>query len=345
MAFRRHRLRTLGAAWNFLRHRNKQRLLETFESISELSQAELSQLAPPPRHRAAGAGSYLRLLRPSHWVKNILVFVPVLTSHRWSEGTILLDGFLAFAILCLAASAVYAANDVLDIVDDRQHPSKTKRPVAAGEISIPQAIISSGLLLVSAALLSLWLLPPLFLFGLIIYWLLGAGYLLVWKKRLGFDLLILVAMHLVRIILGGLATGIGCSGWLLAFSVTFLAGLAMLKRYAELCLGNFTFDETLPGRAYLLTHREPIQYCGWLLSATSIGLILVYAFSPQAQLLYQHPVWLLGAALSLGLWERLMWRKASQGRLAGDPIQMAFRFPWSYACAVALLVFIWFAIL
>src|SRR5262245_2766802 len=97
------------------------------------------------------ATATLRLLRPSHWVKNAFVLAGVFFSARWREHDVVLRAGAAFLAFCLAASAVYAWNDVLDAAQDRQHPRKRGRPVASGAVA-SRAAITLALLLAAASL-------------------------------------------------------------------------------------------------------------------------------------------------------------------------------------------------
>src|ERR1041385_6049881 len=80
--------------------------------------------------------AFIRVLRPHHWVKNLIIFVPLLTSHQITNGPLLLRAFWAFVAFCLCASAAYIINDLLDLDSDRQHRSKKSRPFASGDLPI-----------------------------------------------------------------------------------------------------------------------------------------------------------------------------------------------------------------
>jgi len=286
-----------------------------------------------PRSLAA----MLRLVRPSQWLKNSLVMVPVLTSHRWQEVEVWVAAGLAFVVLSLAASAVYAVNDVLDWPEDRLHPFKRERPVAVGALEVGTALLLALGCALAALALAAWL-PAMALAGLLGYWCLSAGYLLGWKRRLGWDVVVLTLLHVLRIAIGGWATGIGVSWWLLGFAVTFFGGLALLKRYAELRLWRQYQTARTPGRAYQMTHLPAVHRAGISLSLLSALWLTAYIFSPQARLLYLEPLWLLGAVVGLALWERMLWRRATMDRLRGDPLQEAFLIPMSYLCGLLVVV-------
>src|SRR5688572_15377736 len=106
------------------------------------------------------ASSYLRLVRPRQWTKNGFVLAGVVFAEKAFSTTALAHALLAFVVFCALSGAVYAANDVLDVEEDRKHPLKRFRPVASGEISARSAITFSVLLAAGALVVSFVLLPP-----------------------------------------------------------------------------------------------------------------------------------------------------------------------------------------
>ena len=105
------------------------------------------------------ASSYLRLVRPRQWTKNGFVLAGVVFAEKAFSATALAHALLAFVIFCALSGAVYAANDVLDVEEDRKHPLKRFRPVASGEISARAALAFAAVLAAGALVLSFTLLP------------------------------------------------------------------------------------------------------------------------------------------------------------------------------------------
>src|ERR671914_1050665 len=106
------------------------------------------------------AGSYLRLIRPKQWTKNGFVLAAVVFAHEALVVSSVAKALLAFVAFCALSGAVYAANDVLDVEEDRKHPRKRRRPVASGEISPASALVFAAVLAAGALALSFTLLPP-----------------------------------------------------------------------------------------------------------------------------------------------------------------------------------------
>lgn len=298
--------------------------------------ARISGMRELPAVPSAGVGAW-RLLRPHQWVKNLLVFVPVLTSHRWDQAPDLAASSAAFVSLSLLASAVYCINDVLDAPEDRQHPKKRNRPVASGAVSIPRAIATAATL-AGVAFIPAFFLPPSFSLALVAYLLFAAAYVAYLKRLENWDFSTLGVLYMLRMVAGGAATGIGCSLWLLGFACVFFANLAILKRYSEILLWQREGIHTLPGRAYVSRHADPLFRLGVVLSLASCCLVAVYSFSSQAASLYASPHWLLGSAMALFAWDRKMWLHATQEKILGDPVLHAMKSAFSYWCAGAAAI-------
>ncbi len=185
---------------------------------------------------ASQAAALLRAMRPHHWLKNTLVFLPVVLAHQIGNPHVLWPAFIAFVSLSLAASAVYLVNDLVDVESDRKHPTKRNRPLASGALSPLVAACAAPALVVAAFALPLALMPSpgWFLAALAAYLVISPVYVFYLKRKLLVDVLGLSALHTLRIIAGNAATLIDLSSWLLAFAIFVFFSLALVKRYAEL---------------------------------------------------------------------------------------------------------------
>lgn len=85
--------------------------------------------------------SYVKLMRPQHWVKNVLIFLPVFFNGSVFKGNVMGKLFLGFFAFSLCASLIYVINDICDVEKDRMHEKKKYRPIASGEVSIPAAVV------------------------------------------------------------------------------------------------------------------------------------------------------------------------------------------------------------
>ncbi|MEL7013797.1 MAG: UbiA family prenyltransferase, partial [Pseudomonadota bacterium] len=176
--------------------------------------------------------AYLRALRPHQWLKNILLFLPMIGAHAFDLVTFL-NAIVAFCAFSLISSSGYVFNDLMDMRADRAHPRKSARPFAAGEIPIMHGTVMVPLLLFGG--LALGALVNWQTFGIIaVYFVFTTIYSLHIKSRAIADICMLGILYTLRIIAGGLATGLSLSVWLLGVSMLFFFAVAAVKRHAEL---------------------------------------------------------------------------------------------------------------
>ncbi len=161
--------------------------------------------------RTARAGTLLSALRVRQWVKNLLVFVPLVTGHVF-EPAVLVAAGLAFVALSLLASAVYVLNDLGDLEADRQHHSKRRRPLASGELSIRAGLALVPLLLALSVAAALALSPGARIL-LAVYLATTTLYTLFLKRKVLVDVFTLAFLYTLRVLLGGAATGVPVSPW------------------------------------------------------------------------------------------------------------------------------------
>ncbi len=191
---------------------------------------------PPDRPagaRAVAAG-VLRTMRPRQWTKNLLVLAAPLASGTVLEPSVLGPTLLALALFCAAASGVYLLNDVRDVEEDRRHPRKRTRPVAAGVVPVPVAVAAGALLLTGAVACAAVLARPALTAVIACYVAISVAYSWALKDQPVIDLAAVASGFVLRGVAGGAAAGIPLSQWFIlvaAFGALFMvAG----KRYAEL---------------------------------------------------------------------------------------------------------------
>lgn len=284
-----------------------------------------------------------RGMRPHHWAKNMLVFLPIIAAHQWGNAQAIADAALAFVVFCLASSAIYLINDLYDLADDRHHPHKRHRAVAAGHLGVGQATGAALVFLVLAFGLSYITTPPGHLpLWVAVYAATAVGYS-VWLKTLRFvDLISLSVLYTLRVVAGGAAAGIAVSSWLLALCLMLFLSLASAKRCAELALARTIGPQAISRRGYSVTDYRLIFWFGVGSAVAAAGVFLSYA-ATQAATLYPHPGILAMVAGWLMLWVLRIWRKVMSGSLGTDPIQFALRDPVSWTLAAALAVTFVFA--
>ncbi len=286
--------------------------------------------------------SIIKTLRPHQWTKNLIVFVPLLTSHQLNQPLLLANALMAFVVFSLCASAVYVLNDLLDLDADRHHPSKRLRPFAAGELSLPTGVaLVLGPLAAGGALALL--LPKTFAVVLALYFLLAASYSWRLKQLVLLDVFFLAGLYTMRLIAGHEATGIVYSFWLLAFSMFIFLSLALVKRYLELLALRQENKHDAKGRGYTANDLEMVATLGVASGYLSALVLALYVNSEQVVKLYAHKTLLLLICPLLLYWISRVWLIAHRGLMHDDPIVFALKDTTSYAIGILTLIVLWLA--
>lgn len=270
--------------------------------------------------------SLFKAIRMHQWVKNLLIFVPLLASHRFLEGTLVLQGGIAFVGFGACASSVYLLNDLLDLSDDRRHPYKKERPMASGAFPVVHALIWIPALLFLALALSLAFLPSDFLLVLICYYGLTLAYSLWLKRVVMIDVVCLAMLYSMRILAGAASMRLEATFWILAFCLFIFVSLAFVKRYTEL-LGARAEGKTekAAGRGYYPSDLEMLASLGSASGYLSVLVLALYINETSTGALYQSPTWMWAACPLLLFWLSRVWLLAHRGEMHDDPIVFAIR--------------------
>lgn len=267
---------------------------------------------------------WMRALRLHQWVKNLLIFVPLLASHGLDSPSAIADSILAFLVFGLCASSVYLSNDILDLDDDRRHPRKRNRPFASGELPVLAGVAAAPSLLAIAVMLSVALLPVQFTASLIAYFAFTAAYSLVLKRLAMIDVITLGLLYTIRIIAGAFAIGLDPSFWLLAFSLFIFQSLALVKRYSELHDARTRGDEgKTPGRGYYPSDLPILASLGTATGGMAVLVLAFYIQDPLTAKLYSQPMMIWLACPLLLLWISRVWLLTHRGDMHEDPIVFA----------------------
>lgn len=263
----------------------------------------------------------LEAIRLYQWLKNALIFIPLLAAHQWELSTLVQAG-LAFVAFGLCASGGYLINDMLDLAVDRAHPTKKNRPMASGVLSIPAgATISIGI--IATGLIIGGLVQTSFFWLLALYLLSTLSYSLYLKKLVLVDVITLAGLYTLRVIAGGAAVAVDVSFWLLAFSMFVFLSLALVKRAAELQTG--TTSGKVKGRGYTIDDLEPLRTMGITAGYLSVLVIALYINSDDVVLYYERPeiLWLICPVLLF--WVSRLWIGTSRGEMHHDPLVYAVK--------------------
>jgi decaprenyl-phosphate phosphoribosyltransferase len=242
--------------------------------------------APPERTPVAIARGVLRTMRPKQWVKNVLVLAAPFAGGVLFSGGMALELVVAFVAFSLAASGIYLVNDANDVAADRAHPTKRRRPIAAGIVPVRLAFGVAVVLLAAAvgiSLLANWRLTAV----VGVYVAVQLAYCFWLKHQPVLDICIVASGFLLRAVAGGAATGIPLSQWFLLSagfgSLFMVAG----KRYAEMILAERTGAKI---RKSLESYSASYLRFVWALSATV--LIMTYSlWAFQIREAHHNSVW------------------------------------------------------
>ena len=264
---------------------------------------------------------FLKAIRPYQWIKNILVFVPILAAQQF-DIEIFYRSLFAFFAFSFTASSVYVFNDLLDLKSDRNHPKKRERPFAKGDLSISKGSIGGLLLFLTGTSFGLKI-GITFITILSIYYILTIAYSLYFKQKPLLDLCILSGLYTLRIIGGGFATDLNLSFWLLCFSLFNFLSLAAIKRYAELKDIVETKIIKNYGRGYEISDLNFVSFIALSSGLLSSLVLALYINSPNVMTLYPSPKYLWITPFLFLFWILRMCFKTHRGQMDYDPIIFA----------------------
>lgn len=285
-----------------------------------------------------------KALRVHQWVKNVLVFLPLLAAHRFSDVSALLLATMAFLSISLCASSLYLMNDLLDLEADRRHPQKKTRPLASGTLPISTALCIIPVLICGSFVTSWLTLPQEFVKLLGLYCITTIGYSFLLKQVPIMDVGTLAGLYTLRVFAGGLAIDVPISAWLLAFSMFFFLSLAFGKRYSELQFRKVNRHQGLERRGYLGADKEILATMGAVSGYLSVLVLALYINSHDVLNLYHHPQVLWFICPLLLYWISRTWLLANRGNLQDDPLLTAMKDPQSYSVAAGITLVCLFAI-
>jgi 4-hydroxybenzoate polyprenyltransferase len=295
-------------------------------NVSERTRRNAAKIAQVDKDFPAGHVSLVtifRMLRVHQWVKNVLVFVPILAAHRVTIDNAGVT-FVAFLSFSLCASAVYILNDLVDLNSDRHHEKKKQRPFASGELGIPFGLVLAPMLLASSLFVGFFA-GEQFLLVLCCYFLLTTTYSFYFKSLVLIDCFCLAALYTLRILAGAEAVAIDLTFWLFGFSLFTFLSLAFVKRHAELLVAKKALDNVIRGRGYYASDAGLIQSFGVSAGVISALVLALYINSPRVSELYLTPEILWLNVPLMMLWICRVWMASHREEMHHDPIVFAMR--------------------
>lgn len=215
--------------------------------------------------------SFILLLRPRQWIKNLFIFAALLFSRNIDKPPYILSAFYAFLCFCVTSSTVYIFNDICDIEKDRRHPEKRKRPLAAGIINRREALALMFILLPAAAVFS-FILNSSFGFIVVIYLLNNLLYTLYLKNLVILDVMSIALGFILRVSGGAVVIGVEISTWLLLCTFLLALFLGFSKRRNELLI----LQEDARDHRMILEHYS-LEFIDNMLSIVTASTVISYS--------------------------------------------------------------------
>ncbi|WP_277425107.1 UbiA family prenyltransferase [Burkholderia gladioli] len=291
------------------------------------------------RNAGADISTWCKALRVHQWLKNLLLFVPLLTAFAFFDTDRIATVALAFLSMSLGASATYIGNDLWDLDSDRRHPRKRNRPFASGALSIAVGLGCATLLLVLAFALA-FAVSRAFAGMFVLYLLITTAYSWRFKSIVLLDVLVLSLLYTYRIVAGAVAAQITVSRWLLAFSVFAFLSLALVKRCSELVLLRQSDRRASAGRDYRVSDLEVLWPFGIGASLAAVVVFGLFINAPETAARYAvpHLLWFVQIGL-IYLFGRL-WITTVRGAMHDDPIVHILENRGSFGTLCAMVVMV-----
>jgi len=247
---------------------------------------------------------YIKLVRPLQWLKNFFVFAPIFFSNKLLEPEFFWPTLIVFASFCLISSSIYCFNDLRDVEADRQHPKKCKRPIASGAVSV-----KGGYAMMLICTIGAFLLIPFaksvntpYLYIIVAaYWLMNIAYCVKLKQYAIIDIFIIATGFVLRVIIGGLASDVWVSQWLIQMTFLISTFLALTKRYDDFVI--FEETGTKPRASITGYNKTFINEATAIIAAVTLVCYIMYTLSEEvikrmgSPYLYLTSVWVLAGLL------------------------------------------------
>ena len=225
---------------------------------------------------------YIQLLRPLQWLKNTFVFAPIFFSNNLLKPEFFWPTLVIFASFCLISSAIYCFNDLRDVEADRQHPKKCHRPIASGKVSV-----RGGYAMMLLAMTGAFVLLPLaksentpyLIMILMAYWLMNIGYCIKLKQYAILDVSIIAVGFVMRVLIGGVATDIWISHWLVMMTFLVTLFLAFTKRNDDYRIYEQT--GTKPRVSITGYNKTFINEATAIIASVTLVCYIMYTMSPE----------------------------------------------------------------
>ena len=266
----------------------------------------------------------LLLIRPKQWAKNVFVLLPMFFGRQLTDPATLQSSLLVFAAFSFIASSVYCINDLIDVEADRQHPVKCKRPIASGAVSEKQAWLLTVVMALLSAATVLTLSSHIWqvLAVLAGYYLLNIAYCTRLKNYAIIDVCVIAFGFVLRILAGGVATGISVSRWLVLMTFLLTLFLSLAKRRDDVLRMNATGKA--PRKNTIRYNLTFINQAITITASVTTVCYIMYCVSPEVVAAFGTPnLYLTTIFVIIGLLRYI--QLAVVDEQSGDPTKIVWK--------------------
>jgi 4-hydroxybenzoate polyprenyltransferase len=296
----------------------------TAKRARDLGKPVVAELRPAASPTARGK-AWFTSLRPHHWSKNLLMFVPIVLAHQWTDFALLGEVLLGFVLLLAVTSASYFVNDLADLDADRLHATKQFRPIASGAIPLAYAAAFPSIVL-PLALMAALALNLHFGIALAAYLAITLAYSFGLKRIPLLDTFIIGLLFTTRVVMGAAFVSAGLPVWLLTFSMFFFFSLAVAKRHVEIVRARTVGGDSLRSRGYDPEDWPLTLAMGVSSGIASLIILTLYMVDEAFSVVgYSRPIFLWAITLFLAIWVGRIWLLTHRGQMNDDPVAFALR--------------------
>ena len=266
----------------------------------------------------------LLLIRPKQWAKNVFVLLPMFFGRQLTDPATLQSSLLVFAAFSFIASSVYCINDLIDVEADRQHPVKCKRPIAAVAVSRKQGWLLTVVMALLSAATVLTLSSHIWqvLAVLAGYYLLNIAYCTRLKNYAIIDVCVIAFGFVLRILAGGVATGISVSRWLVLMTFLLTLFLSLAKRRDDVLRMNATGKA--PRKNTIRYNLTFINQAITITASVTTVCYIMYCVSPEVVAAFGTPnLYLTTIFVIIGLLRYI--QLAVVDEQSGDPTKIVWK--------------------
>lgn len=225
----------------------------------------------------------LSIIRPHQWIKNVFVMVPLFFGGSLLDSTDIIASLIAVLAFSFIASSIYCLNDIIDVEDDRRHPVKRNRPIASGKVSVKQGYVCMAMMVALsfglATLIGEQTMGVAAALGA--YFLLNIAYCL-WLKRFAIvDVCVIAFGFVLRLLVGGLATCIELSNWIVLMTFLLTLFLSLAKRRDDVVRMNETGHA--PRKNTIRYNLEFINQAITITATVTLVCYIMYTVSPEVE--------------------------------------------------------------